>query len=351
MKISDIDINFKTTSDTNNNIVYIDCREKPFELTGIAEGSKEFIRLPEYLMKTVRPPLAFLAQYTSGVRLRFRTDSSYIALKVTLPSVDLMPHMPLTGSSGFDIYSGKQFQMFVSPLNTDTKFERSTVFYAPADNDGFRDVTINFPLYNKVSEVLIGLDKHSNLLPPKKTKYGKVVFYGSSITQGGVASRPGNNYANILAKNLDFELVNLGFSGNAFGDTEIAEYIASIPMNAFVMDYDFNARSTEELENTHEAMYRIIRNKQSDVPIILITNPFPDFLGREDSSKERLDIIHRTYEKAVSEGDKNIYFIDGKTLVGTSERDTCTVDGTHPNDLGFFRMSEIIYPVLKKALG
>ncbi len=262
-----------------------------------------------------------------------------------------MSHMPLTGSSGFDVYAGKTFEMFLAPPDLTTlQFEKLGDFYSPTDSEGFRDITINFPLYNQVTSLVVGLEKDRVVLPPKKTKFGAVVFYGSSVTQGGVASRPGNNYPNILSKNLDFELINLGFSGNAFGDSEIVDYIASIPMAAYVMDYDFNARSPEELQATHEPMYRKIREKQPSVPIILVTNPVPDLGGRLDKFKIRYKIICDTYNKAISEGDKNIKFINGMTLLGDTERDTCTVDSIHPNDLGFFRMAQTIYPILKEVL-
>ena len=355
MKISDIDRNFSLDSEIgqkNGSLVFMNCREEPFLLTGLAEDSGgRVLRLPERVIKNTRPELAWLAGHTSGVRLRFRTNSPYIALNATVPSVDLMCHMPLTGSSGFDVYAGRSFEMFLAPATISTlNFEKLGYFNSPADSEGFRDITVNFPLYNRVERLAVGLDKNSILLPPKKTKYGKVVFYGSSITQGGVASRPGNNYANILAKNLDFELINLGFSGNAFGDSDIVDYIASIPMAAFVMDYDFNARSLEELKSTHEPMYRKIRLKQPDVPIIMMTNPVPDLYKNNANSEERYLLLRDNYEKAVASGDKNLRFIDGKTLLGLTERDTCTVDNLHPNDLGFFRMAETVYPVLKEVL-
>lgn len=355
MKISDIDKNLKvesTISENNNNIQFLDCHTQPFELTGLAEDNEgRFLRLPFELMERTRPELSWLSRHTSGVRLRFRTNSPYIALNAVVPSVDLMCHMPLTGSCGFDLYAGKTFEMFLAPATiTTVQFEKLGYLKSTADSEGYRDITINFPLYNRVTSLAVGLDKNSTLLPPKETRFGKVVFYGSSITQGGVASRPGNNYANILAKNLDFELINLGFSGSAFGDSDIVEYIASIPMAAYVMDYDFNARSYEELKNTHEPMYRKIRQKQPNVPIVMITNPVPDLYLNNVNAAGRFQVVCDTYEKAVTEGDENVRFINGKTLLGETERDTCTVDNLHPNDLGFLRMAETIYPVLKEVL-
>lgn len=68
------------------------------------------------------------------------------------------------------------------------------------------------------------------------------------------------------------------------------------------------------------------------------------------AGRQRRDVIRRTYENALKAGDKNVYFVDGDTLFGNSERTACTVDRCHPNDLGFERMYRAVLPTLKKAL-
>lgn len=351
MKISEIDKNLAVESElkkNNDKIAFVDATSAPIVITGAAEP---YLRLPQSLIDTLRPELAWLSRYTSGIRVRFRTDSPFIVINATLPSVDLMCHMPLTGSSGFDVYVGTTFEGFAAPAGiTTTHFEKMINFVSPADEDGMRDITINFPLYNRVTSLSVGFDESRSIVAPKKQKYGKVAFYGSSITQGGCASRPGNNYSQILAKWLDFEPINLGYSGNAFGDTAIAEYIASLELDAFVMDYDFNARSYEELETTHEPFFKTIRNAQPTTPIVFVTNPIARILDRMESSIIRKDIILKTYMNARQAGDDNVYFVDGMTLLDGIDYGCCTVDNLHPTDLGFLRMAEHIYPMLEKAL-
>jgi lysophospholipase L1-like esterase len=144
-------------------------------------------------------------------------------------------------------------------------------------------------------------------------------------------------------------MVNLGFSGNAKGEPEMAELISQLEMSALVMDYDHNAPDAEHLKKTHENFFKIIRNKQPDLPIIIVTKP--DFDRDIETNKMRREIIYNTYKNAVDNGDQNVHFVDGETLFGNENRDACTVDGCHPNDLGFMRMAERIYPVIKKALG
>lgn len=128
----------------------------------------------------------------------------------------------------------------------------------------------------------------------------------------------------------------------------MAELISQIEMSAFVLDYDHNAPTVEYLKETHEDFFKIIRNAQPDLPIIIVTKP--DFDNNVKENSIRRKIIFETYKNAIDRGDKNVYFVDGETLFGTKDRDSCTVDSCHPNDLGFMRMAEHIYPTIKKAL-
>ncbi|MBR6916255.1 MAG: hypothetical protein IKN36_07835, partial [Clostridia bacterium] len=174
-----------------------------------------------------------------------------------------------------------------------------------------------------------------------------VLFYGSSITQGACASRPGLSYPAILGRRLDFEVINLGFSGSARGERVVAELIASLPLSAFVFDYDHNAESAEELERTHEPFFKIVREAQPSLPIIMISKA-DGLSGREQTLKRR-DVIKKNYESALARGDRNVWFIDG-TLIYGDDAENCTVDNAHPNDIGFRHMVDAIYPVLKEAL-
>ena len=173
-----------------------------------------------------------------------------------------------------------------------------------------------------------------------------MVYYGSSITQGGCASRPGNIYQNILSRELNMDYFCMGFSGSAKVEKEIADYMAGLEMCAFVSDYDYNAPSVEHLERTHFALYEAIRNKNPELPYIMITLPSKGI----NEAVSRRKIIMESYIKALDRGDKNVYFIDGGSLFAGDEYDNCTVDGCHPNDLGFYRMARGIMPILKEIL-
>ena len=197
---------------------------------------------------------------------------------------------------------------------------------------GKHEITINMPLYSDVKEVLVGLSEDAEISHAPLYKYEKpVVFYGSSITQGGCASRPGTCYQNFLCRSLDFNYINLGFSGSAKAEDTIIDYIAGLDMSVFVYDYDHNSPSVEHYAETHEKMFLAVREKHPDMPIILMSRPSGDV-------KARIEIITRTYENALARGDKNVYLIKGAKLNSKGG----TVDGCHPNDAGFLRMAKRI---------
>ena len=207
---------------------------------------------------------------------------------------------------------------------------------------------INFPRYGGVDALEVGIVQGSSLLPPKSHKVPKpILFYGSSITQGACASRPGNAYSSFLCRKVDAEEINLGFSGSGRGEKAVAEAIAATPMSAFIFDYDHNAANAEKLAATHEPFFKIIRKAQPDLPIIILSKC--DFKDTE-MDRARRRVIEETWSNARKNGDENVWFIDGELLFGRKCRDACTVDGCHPNDLGFYRMYKHVLPVLKHAL-
>lgn len=173
--------------------------------------------------------------------------------------------MTLAGTSGFDLYindNGKSiyYKTFMPPVGMKDGYE--TIIYF--ENNEERDIVINFPLYNDVNELFIGIQKTADLKHGNDYKYEKpILFYGSSITQGGCASRPGNSYESIISQNLDCDFINLGFSGNCKAEEVIVNYMASLDISIFVCDYDHNAPNIEYLNATHEKLYKTMRNSKN----------------------------------------------------------------------------------------
>lgn len=352
MNIEKLDRNFeiKTTVEQAD-LVWHNVTEEWFDIYGLYEpkNGEAFRRMPADIAQEVSSAVAALCCDTAGGRIRFRTDSPYIAVRVFYKMLSYMSHMPRSGSSGFDLYRYEEGQYrFIKnamPTSGDQKGYERLIFNA---NNGMNDFLMHMPLYNHVSEVYIGLREGSKL--EKSACYrdiAPVVYYGSSITQGGCASRPANAYENMISMMLDVDHINLGFSGNARGELSMADYIGSLNMSVFVLDYDHNAPNVAHLEKTHYPFYKRFRMHQPNTPIIMVSRPDID---PQKKPHERMEIIKRTYETALAEGDQNVAFIDGSTLFEGDMRDSCTVDGCHPNDLGFYRMATVIGAEVKKYI-
>ncbi len=210
-----------------------------------------------------------------------------------------------------------------------------------------RDITIHFPLYSNVDKLYIGLADGAVIEQPAPYQIRKpIVYYGSSITQGGCASRPGTSYQGFVSREIDADYLNLGFSGNARAEEEMAKYIGSLDMSLFVYDYDHNAPSVEHLKNTHERMFLEIRERHPGLPVVMMSRP-KLYLSEEELA--RLEIIKATYENALARGDNNVYLIDGRELMAWAGNEG-TVDTCHPTDLGFLSMAKALIPVLKGLL-
>lgn len=347
MDVTRIDRNFLAGSRIDRtDIRWVNVLEAPIRLHGLAVTEPgRFWRLPEGLIDSVSPGVAAMARCTAGGRVRFRTDSPFIAFRGWLVNTGSMPHMPLTGSAGTDVFINGRSVTTFRPLN-----DREGGFEGLADvGEGMKDVEMNLPLYNGITDAWVGLHRCAVLEAPRPYGVEKpLVFYGSSITQGGCASKPGNSYPAFLGRWLDADHVNLGFSGSARGEAAMAHYVAGLEMSAFILDYDHNAPDTAHLLATHEQFYRIIRQAQPGLPMVMVSKPDGD--GDPRQRAERREIIRATYEHARAAGDERVWFIDGETFFGERDRDACTMDGTHPNDLGFYRMAEGFLPVLREAL-
>ena len=361
-KVIDEKMFFKTVIQESD-VKFYDVREDPFEVYGLYNyrTEPEFKRLPDEIGKNVNEGVARLYCCTAGGRVRFSTDSRYIAIRVKEPHVHVSGNLSLMGGAGLDLYvdvpetgTSQYYRSFVPPVDVSDDGGYESILKFP--NRELRYFTINFPTYSDVSELLVGVQEDAVL--GKGMKYRNVlpiVYAGSSITQGGCACRPGNAYQAIISRRLNLDFINLGFSGSFKAEDTMVDYINTLPMSAFVSDYDHNAPTAEHLKNTHYRMYERIRAKHPTLPYIMISRP--DVLNNEYSSKTvgelgsgaviRRDIIYESYHRAIESGDRNVYFIDGDSFFAGEYQDCATVDSTHPNDYGMVRMADVIGCMLK----
>lgn len=318
----------------------------PFKIYGVFKEKGLYRRLPDEYAKQISEGVYEFSKQSAGGRVRFVTDSPYIVLKTKLIP-GKMDHFALTGSAGFDMYAEwknehRYMGTFRPPVEVTDGYEAVKDFSQKIE----RIFTINFPLYSCVEELYIGVQEGCILREAPEYAVNKpIVFYGSSITQGGCASKPSSCYQSILSRQFGFDYINLGFSGSARGEDLMIDYIKKLDMSMFVMDYDFNAQSIEELENTHEKLFLAVRKSHPDIPILILPRP-NYYVTSED---ERVKIIERTYKNAKDGGDDKVFYITSRKLMDVV-RDNGTVDGIHPTDSGFFSMACAIAEVFEQVL-
>ena len=325
------------------------CDEGPVRLFGIPffSQSRRFERVPLALRKEL-PRLEFLGRRCPGARIGFRTDAASFTVKMTLKTLSTDIGMSLFSCQAINVMVGeRQSARFIGLLNP-PDYQTKTVEKTFQKGGEMEEVTLWLPRNEEIEDIEISFPEEARIELPTPYRYGKALFYGSSITEGGCCCNNTNNYIALLSRWLDMDFYNFGFSGSARGELAMADYINTIDMSLFVMDYDHNAPSVEHLQSTHEPFFKRIREKHPTMPILLLSCPNFDHMPQ---AAERRAVIEATYRRALVAGDQNVYFVDGEQFFGEKDRQLCTIDTVHPNDIGFYRMAETILPTMQKMLG
>jgi hypothetical protein len=287
--------------------------------------------------------------------VRFVTDAPAIHARWTLTNEKLeMPHMPATGVSGLDLYAksddGKWHWLAVGrPLKASNQQVLATGLPA-----GKREYLLYFPLYNGVSSVEIGIAKDKSLFKadPRPAGHEKpIVFYGTSITQGGCASRPGMVHTAIIGRRLNYPVINLGFSGNGKMEPEVANLLAELDPAAYVIDCLPNMTGAEVTERV-EPLVQKLRKAHPKTPIVLVedrtyANAFLLSALKQRNAESRA-ALKEAHDKMTSAGVAGLHYLPGDKLLADDGEDT--VDGSHPTDLGFVHQADAFQKVLEPAL-
>lgn len=334
---------------------WISAFDKRVNLCGLAWNTdkQRFRRLPENDKGDIPEAVDHLAENTSGAQIRFATTSKRIAVSVELAGPSGMYHMPATGQCGCDIYI-KQNERFlfyyIAKFARDADTYNALVF--EHEEDGEREFIINLPLYQGVKSFHIGIEDGSSIKPVVDYKK-RIVVYGTSITQGGCATRPGMSCSNILSRSIHCEFFNLGFSGNGRGEPALAEYICQIENpDLIVLDYEANTGAVG-IGKTMAEFVHILRETHPALPILVVSKPpfvhdLVQAKGRERTDSER-EWQRNFVEDRQASGDDNIYFLDGSGPIEEAFIEG-TVDGVHPTDIGFQLMADHWEPVLRDLL-
>lgn len=338
----------------SQNVVYTDASEFPVFGKAVDRTSARYERLPSELLGVSRDPVWYLGRHSAGLYIRFRSNSTSIHARWESTFNNTMTHMTDTGTKGLDLYAlvDGEWRYVCSAQPQGKNSERCII--ADMDPVG-REYMLYLSLYDGVSSLEIGVDEGAFIGKPAvdSPRTDKpIVMYGTSILQGGCANRPGMAHTNIISRRLDREVINLGFSGNALLDMEIARLMASVEdPGLFVLDYAPNAYA-DMIDEQGEEFFRIIRDAHPDVPVVFIEDvifphsAFDRRILREVTEKNEAQ--KRLYSRLKKTGEKKIYYISAEGMIG--EDGEATVDGIHFTDLGMMRYVSHILPTLKKAL-
>jgi lysophospholipase L1-like esterase len=310
-------------------------------------------RLPARLKDVTRPPVWYLGKNTAGLTVRFCSDSRQISVRWETLNDYTMNHMAPTGIKGLDLYCLEDGVWIYANTARPTA-KKSEAVLASGMEKKEREWMLYLPLYDGIVSIEIGIESLAYISQPKinlpfHTK--PIVAYGTSILQGGCASRPGMAHTNILQRMLNREVINLGFSGNGQLDYEIAELMAECDASLFILDFVPNA-SVGQIHEKTEKFYRILRDKHPDTPMMFIEDPiFPVArynLNMQNEVEKKNNALRTVFDGLKAKGETNIYLISSAEMIGTDGE--ATVDGIHFTDLGFLRYAEYLYPKIKNIL-
>jgi len=317
------------------------------------ERSKWFDRFPAKAEKTVTKSVWALSRHSAGMMVRFKTDASAIHAKWKVTSSRLgMPHMPPSGVSGLDLYARDPKGKWRWAAATRPSKQEMQATLLSGITPGMREYAVYLPLYNGTESLAIGVPAGAKFerLAPREAK--PLIFYGTSITHGACASRPGMAHPAILGRRLDMPVINIGFSGNGKMHAAVGDLMAEVDAAAYIIDCLPNMNAAAVKAHC-VPLVKQLRKARPHTPIVLVEDRrFPNSWLVPRAAKfhnANHAALHKAYEELKATGVKHLHYLGGDALLG--EDGEGTTDGSHPNDLGFVRQAEAFAPVLRKALG
>jgi lysophospholipase L1-like esterase len=315
-----------------------------------SETEKYFDRLPKRAKGVVRDAVWNLSRHSAGMLTRFRTDADQIWIDYEVTSDRLaMPHMPATGVSGVDLYAtdddGHWRWLSVAKPTAKTTKSRLIGGIIPK----LRDFAAYLPLYNGTESLKIGVPEGATFQPIAPRKDKPILFYGTSITHGACASRPGMPHPAILGRRLNRPVINLGFSGNGRMEKEVGHFLCELDSAVYVIDCLPNMQGKEVAQRA-EPLVRQLRAARPETPILMVEDrtyantPFIE--SKQQRHEQSRAALRKAYDKLIADGFKQLGYLEGETLLGEDRDDT--TDGSHPNDLGFYRQANAMQPALEQ---
>jgi lysophospholipase L1-like esterase len=329
-----------------------DVRDWGVEGKGFNDTESDFDRLPARAKGVVRDAVWNLSRHSAGMMVRFRTNATSIHADYGVTSSNLaMPHMPATGVSGIDLYALDTDAKWKWVAVTQPKEQQMKVEVVSGLDQGTHDFAAYLPLYNGTTHLKIGVPRDATFEPIAPRREKPIVFYGTSITHGACASRPGMAHPSILGRRLNRPIINFGFSGNGMMEETVGRFLVELDPAAFVIDCLPNMTAEVVTANTI-SLVKQLRAARPEAPIVLVEDrTYPagwlkkSMADRNRTSRNALKV---GYQKLLDAGTPKLFYIDGESLLNQDREGT--TDGSHPSDLGFVQHADAMETVLRKAL-
>jgi hypothetical protein len=333
---------------------WYDARAIGIEGKGWAQTEHFYDRLPAKAKGVVRDVVWQLSENSAGMYVRFETDSNLIAAKWKLGSKELAWwHIPQTGVSGVDLYIRDIDAWYEVGVSKPLQFPKNEqVLVRNLWTGGkLHEFVLYLPLYNTTESLEIGIAPDCKLVAGPAWAEGikPIVIYGTSITQGACASRPGMAYSNILQRRLNRPTINLGFSGNAKLEPEMASLLAELDPSVYVLDPVPNV-GADEVKERFAPFIATLRRAHPDTPIVICESysyPQTPYLMTHDILTDNA-ALRTVYDELKAKGDRNVYYVTREVLIGTDGE--AFVDTLHPTDVGMMRVANGLEPILRKLV-
>jgi len=323
-----------------------------FTIIGRYHSEKNYVRFPKEYENKLRKDVWDLGQNSTGIGIRFRTNATRITVRWTVMEDNVMDHMAFTGIKGIDMYAhvGNHWK-YVSTGRVKGKTNEYTMLRT--GDPVYREYLLNLPLYDGIDSLSIGVNSSAEItLPQENLLISKkpVVYYGSSIAQGGCASRPGMAFTNILERDMDRCFINMGFSGSGTFDLPVGDAMSEIDAALYVIDCNPNTK-TELIYERAVELVKLLKQRRPGIPVLLVEGfDYVNGLGdpkESDQAKKNIELQH-AYNTLREAGLKQLYYKKGTGMIGDDYEGT--VDGVHPNDLGMMRMADALQPAIRKIV-
>lgn len=350
-KINDIKKIDKNMADSvleQNETKWIDALSDNFTVHGLywCKENKNYHRLPDAL--ETRDNLKALASHPSGAYVSFLTNSKSISVRVKNSSASYMAHMSACGQCGLDLYvKVKDEYIFLST----TKVNRAEFEITMVKNldDGIKEFRLYLPIYVSLLSLEIGFDYNAKIVNPNDLRREAIIWYGTSISQGGCATRGAMSSSAILERLLKkYEVYNFGFSGNAHLDIEVAYTLSKIKNVKYII---IESESNNTYARTKEKLYdflKVLKDANPNAIMYVLSHyPNPYELVNSDFHKAQFKqkALHKRIVKKLN--DEKVIYIDGEKIIKDDKYEV-TVDGIHQTDLGFMMVSKYFYKIIRK---